>query len=232
MQDVLRAEVLHANQELERQGLAVLTWGNASGFDPAAGVVAIKPSGVPYAELTAGDLVLVDLEGRVVEGARNPSSDLPTHLALYRAWPEVRGVVHTHSAQATIFAQARRGIPCYGTTHADHFRGEIPCTRMLREADVRGDYEAATGAMLVECLGRRLPLEVPGALVAGHGPFAWGAGVAGALQNAIVLEQVARMALGTLCLAPGIDPIPAFLSERHFLRKHGPCATYGQHPPR
>lgn len=228
MLDQLRQDVLRANLELVRAGLVVLTWGNASGLDRDRGLVAIKPSGVSYDTLSAADLVIVDLEGRVVEGRLRPSSDLATHLALYQAWPKIGGIVHTHSQVATTFAQACREITCFGTTHADHFHGPVPVTRPLTAAEVAGDYEAATGAVILERFADLHPAHVPAVLVANHGPFTWGRDAADAAHNAIALEQVAAMALGTLQLAPEQGPIAAHILDKHFSRKHGPKAYYGQ----
>jgi L-ribulose-5-phosphate 4-epimerase len=224
----LRRLVLEANLALVRHGLAVMTWGNASGIDRERGLVIIKPSGVEYDRLAAADLVAVDLSGRVIEGTLRPSSDLPTHLELYRAWPWVGGIVHTHSAHATSFAQACRPIPCLGTTHADHFAGEVPVTRALTAAEVAADYEAATGRVIVERFAGLDPAHVPAALVAHHGPFAWGRDARDAVHNAVALEAVAGMALASLQLAPALGPIPAHVADRHFQRKHGPRAYYGQ----
>jgi len=224
----LRAEVLEANLELVRRGLVLYTFGNASGRDAASGLVVIKPSGVPYERLRAEDLVVVDLEGRVVEGTLRPSSDLPTHLALYRAYPQIGGVAHTHSRAATAFAQARREIPCLGTTHADYFHGPVPVTRLLSPEEVRDDYEARTGEAIVERLGEEDPLERPGILVAGHGPFTWGRSAMEAAHHAVILEELAEIAWRTLALNPAAGPLPPYLLEKHFFRKHGPGAYYGQ----
>jgi L-ribulose-5-phosphate 4-epimerase len=225
----LRAAVFAANQEIVRAGLVVLTFGNASACDRTAGVAAIKPSGVPYAELGPEDIVVLDLaSGEAVAGERRPSSDTPTHLELYRRFPTINGVVHTHSASATAWAQARRPIPCLGTTHADHFRGKIPVTRALTAAEVAGDYERHTGDVIAETIGDGDPLEVPAALVASHGPFTWGATIEDAVTNAIALEAVAAMATETFSLDPGAAPADAALVDRHFSRKHGPGAYYGQ----
>ncbi|MBM4163509.1 MAG: L-ribulose-5-phosphate 4-epimerase [Lentisphaerae bacterium] len=228
MLEALKQEVLEANLDLVRHGLVILTWGNVSAIDRRSGRVVIKPSGVAYDAMKVGDLVVTDLDGRVVEGALRPSSDLPTHLALYRAWPEIGGVVHTHSFHATMFAQACREIPCLGTTHADHFHGPVPVTRVLTEAEVTGDYEANTGAVIIERFCELAPAHVPAVLAANHGPFAWGASAREAVHNAVALEAVARMALGTLQINPGIGPIPTYVLEKHFGRKHGPNAYYGQ----
>lgn len=227
----LREQVLEANLEIVRAGLVTLTFGNASGADRSAGVMAIKPSGVPYERLTAEAIVVLDLEsGAVVAGDARPSSDTPTHLVLYRAFDGVGGVVHTHSPHATAWAQACRELPCYGTTHADHFDGGVPVTRQLARAEVAGDYERLTGEAIVETFARLEldPLERPAALVASHGPFAWGADAAGAVENAVALEAVAESALRTELLRPDVEPIGDDLRERHFRRKHGPGAYYGQ----
>jgi L-ribulose-5-phosphate 4-epimerase len=228
MLESLRTAVWEANLELPRRGLVTLTWGNASGIDRDAGLVAIKPSGVSYDALGADDLVVVDLEGNLVEGRYRPSTDTPTHLALYRALPEIGGVVHTHSTWATSWAQAQREIPLLGTTHADLSRHPIPLTRALTEAEVREDYEAATGTVLIEALAGHSPLELPAVLVRGHAPFCWGVDVADAVEHAVTLEEVARMALLTTLLeagGPGLDP---HVTRKHYERKHGAAAYYGQ----
>lgn len=227
----LRERVLEANLALVRAGLIVLTFGNASALDRAAEVVAIKPSGVSYDRLTVADIVVVDLAtGAVVEGETRPSSDTPTHLALYRAWRDVGGIVHTHSAFATAWAQARLEIPCYGTTHADHFDGAVPVTRPLTPREIEGEYERATGEVILETfVALELePLHRPAALVASHGPFAWGASVEEAVENAIALEAVAASAHRSVALAGDLEAIPAELLEKHFSRKHGAAAYYGQ----
>jgi L-ribulose-5-phosphate 4-epimerase len=226
----LRERVLEANLALGRAGLVVLTWGNASAVDRAAGVVAIKPSGVSYERLAAADIAVVDLATGAVDGDRRPSSDTPTHLALYRAWPEVGGIVHTHSAYATSWAQALREIPCLGTTHADHFDGAVPVTRALTAAEIEGEYERETGDVIVETLADlgRKPLEMPAVLVASHAPFTWGPSVEAAVENAIALEAVAAGAFRSLALAGGLGPVPAELLRKHFSRKHGASAYYGQ----
>ena len=231
MLDELRREVCQANLALVSHGLVVLTWGNASAIDREKGLVVIKPSGVPYDGMRPSDMVVVGLDGgEVVEGALKPSSDTRTHLELYRAWPALGAAVHTHSIYATMFAQACRPIPCLGTTHADQFHGEVPVTRSLTPQEVNRDYEASTGAVIVERFADLDPVATPAALAANHGPFAWGKDVAGAVTNAVALEAVAKMALGTLLLDPQIGPIPQHVLDKHYLRKHGPGAYYGQAP--
>lgn len=226
--DALREEVLAANLALPAHGLVTLTWGNASGIDRSRGLVVIKPSGVSYDAMTAADMVLVDLDGSVLDGSRRPSTDTPTHLALYRAFEEVGGVVHTHSTWATAWAQAQREIPLLGTTHADLSAHPIPLTRPLTAEEVQSDYEGATGVAVLEALGARSALELPCVLVRGHAPFCWGRDPADAVQNAVTLEEVARMALLTTVLEPGVAPLADVLREKHNQRKHGPRAYYGQ----
>ena len=230
MRDVgqLREEVLSANLALPAHGLVTLTWGNASGIDRERGLVAIKPSGVSYDELTAADIVIVDLDGNVVDGAGRPSTDTPTHIALYRAFEDIGGVVHTHSTYATSWAQAQREIPLLGTTHADLCAHPIPLTRALTEAEVREDYEGNTGVVLIEAVAGHGAAELPCALVRGHAPFCWGADPAAAVDNAVTLEEVARMALLTSLLEPGAAPLDDAVREKHHQRKHGPHAYYGQ----
>ena len=227
----LRKLVWQANLDLPKHGLVTFTWGNVSGIDRERGLVVIKPSGVAYEDLTPEDLVLVDLEtGRTVEGVLNPSSDTKTHLELYRAFPEVGGIVHTHSAYAVAWAQAGQDIPCYGTTHADYFYGPIPCARHLRQAELEEDYEKNTGRIIVETFrGRNLdPAAVPGVICHSHGPFTWGKDPAQAVYHAVVLEEVARMALLTRQVDPAAAPAPQYLQDKHYSRKHGPNAYYGQ----
>jgi L-ribulose-5-phosphate 4-epimerase len=225
----MKKAVLDANLMLHREKLALFTWGNASACDRQKGLVVIKPSGVPYPRMKAGDMSVVDLDGKVIEGRHRPSSDLETHLAIYRAFPSVGGVVHTHSTHATAWAQAGLDLPAEGTTHADHFRGAVPCTRAMRPEEIGGAYEAETGKVIVETLqARRIdPAEVAAVLVRNHGPFTWGAAVDEAVHNAVVLEEVARMALLSR-QAGRPEAISRELLDKHFLRKHGPGAYYGQ----
>jgi L-ribulose-5-phosphate 4-epimerase len=227
----LKQRVYQANLALVESGLVVLTWGNSSGADRSAGVMAIKPSGVPYAKLSPADIVVLNIAtGEIVDGKARPSSDTPTHLQLYREFPACNGVVHTHSVYATSFAQAQREIPCLGTTHADNFYGAIPCTREMSSAEVRTDYELNTGRVIVECFrSKRIdPAQVPGVVVAGHAPFAWGETPEKAVENAIVLEFSAQMALHTFAINPQAPSLPQVLIDKHYLRKHGPGAYYGQ----
>jgi L-ribulose-5-phosphate 4-epimerase len=228
----LKRRVCVANLDLVRRGLVIETWGNASALDSETGWVVIKPSGVDYANMRPEDMVIVDLgSGAVVEGTLRPSSDTATHLVLYRAFPGVGGVVHTHSLQATAWAQACRSIPALGTTHADYWNGSVPCTRALRAGEIRDEYEANTGKVIVETFKNRDPLEVPSVLVASHGPFCWGTTVEKAAENAAVLEFVAHLAARSLLLQPRLPDMPAALLKKHFFRKHGAGAYYGQRRP-
>jgi L-ribulose-5-phosphate 4-epimerase len=224
----LREQVLDANLELVRRGLVLFTFGNASGIDRERDLVVIKPSGVDYERLTTEDLVVVDLSGRVIEGSLNPSSDVKTHLLLYREFPTIGGVVHTHSEFATSWAQAGRAIPCYGTTHADYFHGEVPVTRPLTDEEIEADYELNTGVVIAARFKHLDPLAVPGVLVANHAPFAWGKTAAGAAYNAVVLEYVAKLAFRTVLIEGEAATVSSRLLRKHYERKHGPKATYGQ----
>lgn len=228
MLEKLKEDVYRANLELVDHGLVIFTWGNVSGIDRDKGLVVIKPSGVSYSEMKAEDMVVVDLAtGKVVEGDLRPSSDTPTHLALYRAFPEIGGVVHTHSTYATAWAQAGKGIPNIGTTHADYFHDTIPCTRPMTEEEVSGDYEAATGDVIAETFANLNPVHTPGVLVSSHGPFTWGKTPAEAVHNAVVLEEVAKMASIAFAINPDLQ-MNTLLIQKHFSRKHGPGAYYGQ----
>jgi L-ribulose-5-phosphate 4-epimerase len=224
----LREDVLEANLELVRQGLVLYTFGNVSGIDRGQGLVAIKPSGVAYDELTAEKMVVTDLKGKIVEGELRPSSDLATHLDLYKHFKNIGGVAHTHSEHATAWAQAETEIPCLGTTHADYFYGPVPVTRRLSEAQIAGEYELETGVAIWRRFAELDPDTIPAVLVAGHGPFCWGASAAEAAHNAALLEYVARMACHTLSINGEAQPLPQALLDRHFLRKHGSHAYYGQ----
>lgn len=230
MLEALKQEVYEANMALPRYGLVTFTWGNVSGIDRASGLFVIKPSGVPYEELKPQDMVVVDMQGKKVEGKYRPSSDTPTHLELYRAFPKVGGIVHTHSSWATSWAQAGRSIPCYGTTHADYIYGEVPCVRNLTKEEIEEAYEKNTGLLIVEEFRTRgLDEEaVPAVLCKNHGPFTWGKDAAEALRNAVVLEEVAKMAARTEWLNPKVKPAPRELQEKHYSRKHGSGAYYGQ----
>ncbi len=226
----LRAQICEANRSLVPAGLVRLTWGNVSGIDRASGLWGIKPSGVDYAALTPEDIVLLDLDGEIVEGTLRPSSDTRTHLHLYREFPEIGGITHTHSLSATIFSQAGCELPCYGTTHADHFHGTVPIVRALTPAEVDADYEHYTGVAIVERLRelRLSPLEMPAVLQRHHAPFTFGKSAMDSVNNSIALEMCAQMALGTLSLMPGLSAMPDYILEKHHLRKHGPNAYYGQ----
>jgi L-ribulose-5-phosphate 4-epimerase len=224
----LREEVFEANLELVRRGLVLYTFGNASGIDRAGGLVVIKPSGVSYGTMTPADMVVLDLEGNTVEGTLRPSSDLPTHLVLYKAFSGIGGVVHTHSRAATSWAQARRPIPCFGTTHADYFHGDIPVTDDLRPDEIHGPYETNTGGAIIRRFSGFDPLNMPAVLVAGHAPFTWGRSVSEAARLAVILEEVAALALQTVQINSAAIPICDDLCNRHFFRKHGAGAYYGQ----
>jgi L-ribulose-5-phosphate 4-epimerase len=228
MYDDLKQQVYDANMGLQRHGLVVFTWGNVSGLDRRHGVVAIKPSGVSYEKLTPNTMAIVDLQGQVVEGDLRPSSDTPTHLELYRSFAGLGGICHTHSPYATMWAQAQREIPCFGTTHADHFYGPVPVTEALVRGEIDGPYEQNTGRVIVRRFANLDPLQIPAVLVAQHGPFTWGADPAQAVENALVLEQVARMAYGTVTINAAQPAILQALLDRHYLRKHGRDAYYGQ----
>jgi L-ribulose-5-phosphate 4-epimerase len=225
---ILREQVLKANLELVRQGLVLFTFGNVSGISRSDGLVVIKPSGVPYESMKTADLVVTDLEGKIVEGTLRPSSDLPTHLALYKAFSTIGGVAHTHSEYATSWAQARRPIPCFGTTHADYFHGSVPVTDPMSDAEIASDYELNTGHAIVRIFQKTDPGAVPGVLVANHGPFAWGGDAEAAAHNAVILEAVARMAYYTLSINQNADAVGKTLHDKHYLRKHGSQAYYGQ----
>ena len=224
----LKEKTWKANLDLVNHNLVTLTFGNVSGFDPAKGLMAIKPSGLSYIDIKPKDMVVLDLDGRKVEGDLNPSSDTDTHLAIYRAFSGVKGVAHSHSFYAVMFAQAGRSIPCLGTTQADHFNGEVPLTRWITEEETKEDYVGNIGRLIVERFTSLSPIEVPAVLVAGHGPFVWGTSPEEAVVNSIALEAVAKMAWGTLALNPDTRPLPGYLLKKHFQRKHGPRAYYGQ----
>lgn len=228
MLDDLKEKVLEANRLLPKHSLVTFTWGNVSEIDRKNGLVAIKPSGVRYEDMAADDIVIVDLEGKVVEGRLRPSSDTPTHLELYKAFPSIGGIVHTHSRWATSFAQAGTGISAFGTTHADYFYGTIPCTRSLTKNEIQGEYEKNTGLVIAETFKETDPLSVPAVLVRNHGPFAWGRDSLDAVHNAAVLEEVAFMALHTKQINGGTPSVEQYLLDRHYYRKHGPNAYYGQ----
>ena len=228
MYEEIRKAVCDANVELQKQKLVIYSWGNVSGIDRAAGVVVIKPSGVSYDQLTPDKMVLIDLDGNVIEGNLKPSSDMPTHLELYRNFEAVGGICHTHSANATIWAQARREIPCFGTTHADYFYGPIPVTEKMTKEEIKSDYELNTGRVIVKRFADLDPMQIPAVLVANHGPFTWGKTPAEAVEAAVVLEQVAATALATIMLNPNQNHISKSLCDKHYLRKHGKNAYYGQ----
>lgn len=230
MLEQLKKEVYEANMELPKRGLITYTWGNVSGIDRESGYFVIKPSGVDYDKLSPEDMVVADLEGNVVEGKYKPSSDTPTHLELYKKYPEIGGVVHTHSPNATAWAQAGRSIPLYGTTHADYFFGSIPCARSLTKEEIEGDYEKNTGLVIIETFETQglNPMYTPGVLCTNHGPFTWGKDAAEAVHNAVVLEEVAKMSTATELINPKVHQAPDTIRDKHFFRKHGANAYYGQ----
>jgi len=227
MLEALKAAVLQANLDLEKFDLVTLGWGNVSGIDRLHGAVAIRPSGVSCSRMRAGDMVIVDLDGRILEGSLNPSSDMAAHVALYRGFPEIEGIAHSHSEHAVMFAQACCEIPCLGTTHADYFNGPVPLTRFLSKAEVEENYEGHMGGAIVERFKNLEPLEIPGVLVAGHGPFTWGRSPDNAVENMLVLENVARMSFGTLQLNASSE-LPDYILRKHHQRKRGPKSYYGQ----
>lgn len=228
MLEELKKKVYEANMELQRKGLIIYTWGNVSGIDREKGLVVIKPSGVDYDTMKAEDMVILDLDGNIIEGKYKPSTDTPTHLVLYNTYPNIGGVVHTHSEWATTFAQAGISIPAFGTTHADYFYGDIPCTRDLTENEINGEYEKETGNVIVETIGEKNPLEIPAIIVKNHGPFTWGKDQDNAVYNAVVLDKVAEMAYKTMTLNRSIESVNQILLDKHYLRKHGVNAYYGQ----
>ena len=228
MLEQLKKDVYEANMELVEKGLVIYTWGNVSGIDRETGLVVIKPSGVDYDTMTPEDMTVVDLQGNVIEGRYKPSSDTKTHLVLYRTYPQIGGIVHTHSVWAVAFAQAGMPIPALGTTHADYFYGDIPCTRGLTAEEIEEDYEENTGNVIVETIGENDPMACPGIVVRNHGPFAWGKSAKGAVYNAVVLDKVAEMDVKTFMVDPGADRAPQYLLDKHYFRKHGANAYYGQ----
>ena len=230
MLEQLKKDVYEANMELPRRGLITYTWGNVSGRDAQTGYFVIKPSGVDYDKLTPEDMVVVDLDGKVIEGKYRPSSDTPTHIELYKKYPELGGIVHTHSPEATSWAQAGRSIPLYGTTHADYFYGPIPCARSLTKEEIEGEYEKNTGLVIIETFEQNgiNPVYTPGVLCCNHGPFTWGKDAAEAVHNAVVLEEVAKMATKTEMINPRVQSAPDTIRDKHFFRKHGANAYYGQ----
>ena len=228
MLEQLKKDVYEANMELVEKGLVIYTWGNVSGIDRETGLVVIKPSGVDYDTMTPEDMTVVDLQGNIIEGRYKPSSDTKTHLVLYRTYPQIGGIVHTHSVWAVAFAQAGMPIPALGTTHADYFYGDIPCTRGLTAEEIEEDYEENTGNVIVETIGENDPMACPGIVVRNHGPFAWGKSAKGAVYNAVVLDKVAEMDAKTFMVDPGVDRAPQYLLDKHYFRKHGANAYYGQ----
>lgn len=228
MLEELKQKVYEANMALPKYNLVTFTWGNVSAIDREKGLFVIKPSGVDYDKLLPSDMVVMDLNGNKIDGGYNPSSDTPTHMELYKAYPEIGGIVHTHSPWATSWAQAGRGIPCYGTTHADYFYGEIPCARSLTPEEINSAYEKYTGLVIIETVSAKNVMSVPGILCNNHGPFTWGTDAANAVHNAVVLEEIAKMSYRTETLNPAIKPAPQVLQDKHYLRKHGAGAYYGQ----
>lgn len=228
MLEELKREVYEANMELRRKGMVIYTWGNVSGIDREKQLVVIKPSGVDYDSMKPDDMVVVDMGGNIVEGAYKPSSDTATHLFLYKSYPAIGGVVHTHSTWAVTFAQAGMAIPAFGTTHADYFFGDIPCTRELTEQEIEEAYELNTGKVIVETIGEADPMAIPGILVKNHGPFAWGKTPAGSVHNTVVMDKVAELAYKTMTLNPEASRVSQFLLNKHYYRKHGTNAYYGQ----
>lgn len=228
MQEELKKAVCEANLELQKNKLVIYSWGNVSGIDRSAGIVVIKPSGVSYDELTPDKMVVIDLEGKIIEGNLNPSSDTPTHLELYRNFDAIGGICHTHSPNATMWAQACKEIPCFGTTHADAFNGPVPVTDIMTSEQIHSDYELNTGKVIVERFTGLDPMQMPAVLVANHGPFTWGADPAAAVEATVVLEEIAAMALGTITINPDQSQISRALLDKHYLRKHGDNAYYGQ----
>ncbi len=230
MDDKMKQEILEANLQLQQMGLVIFTWGNVSGIDREKGEVAIKPSGVPYEKMKVEDLVTVDLAGTILDGQYKPSSDLETHLEIYRQFPECGGVVHTHSRMATAWAQAGADLPAFGTTHADYFYGAVPCTRPLTNAEIEGAYEHETGRVIVETFRERQidPVAIPGVLVCSHGPFTWGSDAMDAVNNTVVLEEICCIANNSVAINPQLSGLPQVLLDKHYLRKHGATAYYGQ----
>ena len=228
MLEELKQKVYEANMDLPKYNLVTFTWGNVSAIDRESGLFVIKPSGVDYDKLLPSDMVVMDLNGNKIEGAYNPSSDTPTHLELYKAYSHIGGIVHTHSPWATSWAQAKRGIPCYGTTHADYFYGEIPCARSLTPEEINSAYEKNTGLVIIETVSAKNVMSVPGILCSNHGPFTWGTDAADAVHNAVVLEEIAKMSYRTETLNSSVKPAPQLLQDKHYLRKHGADAYYGQ----
>jgi L-ribulose-5-phosphate 4-epimerase len=224
----LKEDVLQANLQLVKLGLVDLTWGNVSEINRLKGLIVIKPSGIDYKKLKVTDMVVVDLSGKIIEGKRRPSSDTPTHIQLYKSFPEIGGITHTHSMYATIFAQACTEIQCFGTTHSDHFFGSVPVTRFLTIEEVDNDYEVNTGKVITERFKELNPQSIPGVLVAGHAPFCWGKDSMDSVKNSLILERIAQMAYGTLQVNPLIKKLPNYIIDKHFQRKHGPNAYYGQ----